>query len=113
MNNPYKVVIRNGIWYRELNTNFKTVDFPSQVVNHNKMMPFRKLLVGHNLLRHFPFQRSHQVHTNNLLNHLLTVEFSKDHKVDVATAGSVQEHRRLDVDNTGQTRVSIDCEKLQ
>ena len=90
MNNPYRVIIKNGVWHRVLNTNLKPVNVSGQVVHHDKMVPFGKFFVQPHLFGYRSLQVRHQVHTNDPFNAFITVQLPQADKVDV-TAGSTVE----------------------
>jgi hypothetical protein len=96
MNNPYRVVIRNGVWYRELNHDFRSVNFPSKIVNHKKEMVLGKFFIEPNLFGHLSFQVRHQVHANNFLDSLVAVQLHEDNKVNITSNRSIQHHRTLE-----------------
>ncbi len=87
---PYRIIIKNGVWYRELNPNFKSVNFPCQVVHHDKMVPFGKFFVHSNLFGYRSFQIRHQVHSNNPFNGLITVQLPQTDEINIPSRRTIQ-----------------------
>ena len=99
MNNPYRVIIKNGVWFRELNRDFKTVNFPSQVVHHDKMVSFGKFFIQPHLFGYRAFQVRHQIHTNNPFNTFITIQLPKTDKVDIPTGSTIEQNGILNRNN--------------
>ena len=90
MNNPYRVIIKNGVWHRVSNGNLKTVNFPSQVIHHDEVMPFGKFFIQPHLFGYRSLQVRHQIHTNDTFDRFITVQLPQTDKVDVPTGSTIQ-----------------------
>jgi hypothetical protein len=95
MNNPYSVVLRNGIMYRVLNNNFRSVNLASEIIDNKKEMILSQGFIHPNLLGHLPAQVTHKVHFDNLLNTFIGVKLHQDNKVNITSGCSIQEDGRL------------------